>query len=125
MKVEGTPDEIKNFVRTENFPVDEFFKPEDLSIHNIWVFIPAVMFIICIVINVFCPTTEKWTLLVNVIGLCSACWLAFSCQIAWKQFAITGLIPVFAIVILMLSTSQMTMAEAMVKIEKYTEECEE
>lgn len=125
MKVEGTPDEIKNFVRTENFPVDEFFKPEDLSIHNIWVFIPAVMFIICIVINVFCPTTVKWTLLVNVIGLCSACWLAFSCQIVWKQFAITGLIPVFAIVILMLSTSQMTMAEAMVKIEKYTEECEE
>mgnify|MGYP000624353089 CR=1 FL=1 len=124
MKVEGTPEEIKDFVQTENFSATEFFKPEALSIHNKWVIIPAAIFIVCIIINIFCPTPDKWSLLINVIGICSACWLAFSSQIAWKQMIITGLIPVFAIIILMLSSSQITMAEAMEKFDKYTEECD-
>lgn len=123
MKVEGTPEEIRNFVQTENFEPSKFFNPVSTSIGKIWIVIPAAVFIICMVGNIFSHVTNEWALLINVVGICSACWLAFSSQLAWNQKFITGLIPVFSILILLISSSEISMAEAVEHFDKYTQDC--
>lgn len=128
MKVEGTPEEIKNFVQTKNFNPKDFFNGNESGGGNgttgvKWVVIPAVLFLISLVINIFYPATDKWSLLINVLGLCSVLWLAFSSQILWKQKTITLLIPLFGLVLLLVSASQMSLAQALEKFEKYTQEC--
>ncbi len=126
MKVEGTAEEIRDLVKTENFDSAEFFKgAASVGMHKGWLVFPAILFIACLVANIFFMAPEKWALLINVLGLVIACWFAVSAHITWQSKTITAITPIFAIIILMVSSSQMTMAEAADRFDKYYEDCAE
>ncbi len=120
---EGTTEEFDNFTKTDGFTPSDFFRKNKTEIHIMWIAAPSILFIVCVLINIFFTGAPKITTAASVIALCSAFWLAISSHIQWKLQTVTGLIPVMAITILLVSTSDITIAGALEKAEKFTQEC--
>lgn len=84
--VEGTPEEIKNFIENNGLQADKFFQAPEQPIGAILFVLPAILVIVSIaVLSLFQFSKPQISTFLFLIGCGGALWLATNIQLRFKN----------------------------------------
>lgn len=111
-KAEGTPEEIKNFFENNGMNPEDYFEKTERPLHWMWLAIPgsivAVAVLMLVLLDDLSPKTH---ILIFLVGAGSACWVATSLQVRFKNVWATTVVAVGALLVLLVAAGFITPKE--------------
>jgi uncharacterized membrane protein len=106
--VEGSPEEIKNFVENNGLNPADYFTVAESPLHVVWFVIPSVCIMLVAVVLALLPAQKPFATPTFLIGCAASIWLSVNVQLRFRNGWATTILVVGCILILLVALGVVT-----------------